>query len=240
MSKYILLLLSFVVLMSGCGPSGKEREMEADVRQLRADLKQKQIELTHLQEELGQNKIVLSRFQKNIDQKKDLLDFFGDTLETVDEEREKYKLLQANYQVAQAHLIRNTRMLAQLQAQLAQAMQAQANLADYKVLGTPTELRKMMKRAHQIDAKKKNTKALKSGVMEWTITSFDLGYNFYVINGGANHGIKTGDEYNVLRAGKVVGRIKIQRTQPTISIVGAIKKFTRQQLLVGDKITKGN
>ena len=61
-----------------------------------------------------------------------------------------------------------------------------------------------------------------------------------MINRGADHGIKAGDEYNVLRGGNLVGKIKIKQTQPTVSIADAVKAFTRQQLQAGDKVAKAN
>ena len=71
-----------------------------------------------------------------------------------------------------------------------------------------------------------------------SIASHDPKFGFYIINRGADHGVKTVDEFNVLRAGNLVGKIKIKQTQPTVSIADAIKAFTRQQLQPGDKVVK--
>ena len=80
----------------------------------------------------------------------------------------------------------------------------------------------------------------KPGVEIGAIASYDPKFNFYVINRGADHGIKSGDEFNVLRGGNHVGKIKIKQTQPTVSVADAVKAFTRQQLQAGDKIAKAN
>jgi hypothetical protein len=80
----------------------------------------------------------------------------------------------------------------------------------------------------------------KPGAEIGAIASYDPKFNFYVINRGADHGIKSGDEFNVLRGGNLVGKIKIKQTQPTVSIADAVKAFTRQQLQAGDKIAKAN
>ena len=72
------------------------------------------------------------------------------------------------------------------------------------------------------------------------IASYDPKFHFYVVYSGANHGIKKGDEYNVIRAGNLVGKIKIQKTDPTTSIASAVKAFTPQRLIRGDKVIKAN
>ena len=132
MNKSILLPLSFAVLISGCGPSIREQEMKAEVMQLRADLKQKHIRLTHLQEELGQNEIMHVRLQKNINQKKHLLNQIGDRLESVDEEREnvmayveKERKKQMALLVGWKHLFHN--QYSELEEQLARAHQELAH-----------------------------------------------------------------------------------------------------------------
>ena len=79
-----------------------------------------------------------------------------------------------------------------------------------------------------------------SGAEFGTIVSYDAKFDFYVINRGADHGIKIGDEYNVLRGGNLVGKIKINTTQPTVSIADAVKAFTRMKLQAGDKVAKAN
>ena len=136
---------------------------------------------------------------------------------------------------------------ATLQSQLVAAQ----GLAE--ALGTPADLRKMKKRLEKIDADKAATESknetpkggtprtnAKPGAEIGAIASYDPKFNFYVINRGADHGVKAGDEFNVLRAGNLVGKIKIKQTQPTVSIADAVKEFTRQLLKAGDKVAKAN
>ena len=145
--------------------------------------------------------------------------------------------------------------MAQLQSQLSEASgiaqkatRLERDILDYQALGTPPELRKMKKQLENIEAAKaaKNQKnkpkknpSSPSGEIG-SIASYDPKFKFYVINRGSDHGIKSGDEYNVIRAGNLVGKIKIKQTQPTVSIADAVKSFTRQQLQAGDKIAKIN
>ena len=128
----------------------------------------------------------------------------------------------------------------------------QTTLADYEALGTPEELRELKKRVKRIDDEKANRQPKnnepktepkntpKPGAEVGAIASYDPKFKFYVINRGADHGIKTGDEFNVLRGGNLVGKIIIKQTQPTVSIADAVKAFTRQQLQAGDKVAKAN
>ena len=73
-----------------------------------------------------------------------------------------------------------------------------------------------------------------------SIASFDPKFSFYVVDRGADHGIKKGDEFSVFRAGKFVGKIRIKQVQPTVSIAEAIKDLTPQKLQAGDKVGKMN
>ena len=70
------------------------------------------------------------------------------------------------------------------------------------------------------------------------IASYDPKFKYCVINRGANHGIKTGDEYNVIRGGNLVGKIKIQQTQPSVSIADAV--YAVQIMRAGDLVIKIN
>ena len=78
----------------------------------------------------------------------------------------------------------------------------------------------------------------KPGAENGAIVSYDTKFNFYVINRGKDHGVKPGDEFNVLRDGNIVGKIKIEYAQPTVSIAVALKEFTHQLLKAGDKVAK--
>ena len=61
----------------------------------------------------------------------------------------------------------------------------------------------------------------------YTIQSHDIEHDFYVINAGSDNGIKKGDTFTVVRAGKEIGKIEIARTQPTVSIAVYQKGFPR-------------
>tara|TARA_B100001123_G_scaffold230815_1_gene259490 strand:+ start:152 stop:916 length:765 start_codon:yes stop_codon:yes gene_type:complete len=161
-------------------------------------------------------------------------------------------------QTAENDLITAQTEAAKLQSQLTEATGfAQENtklkttLADYQALGTVEEVREWKKKA---TSKPKNPNGQggqggnskppkpkpQKGAEMGTIASFDPKFNFYVINRGADHGVKAGDVFNVVRAGNLVGKVKIKQTQPTVSIADAVKEFTRQQLQPGDKILKSN
>ena len=154
-------------------------------------------------------------------------------------------------QAAQAARATLQSELAVAQGLADKATELETAIADYEALGTPEELRKMKNRIKKIDedeaakaAKaekpKGTTPIAKPGAEVGVIASYDPKFNFYVINRGADHGIKIGDEYNVLRGGNLVGKIKINTTQPTVSIADAVKAFTRMKLQAGDKVAKAN
>ena len=157
-------------------------------------------------------------------------------------------------QAAQAARATLQSELAVAQGLADKATELETAIADYEALGTPEELRKMKNRIKKIDEdeaakaakaakaeKPKGTTAIaKPGAEIGAIASYDPKFKFYVINRGADHGIKAGDEFNVLRGGNLVGKIKIKQTQPTVSIADAVKAFTRQQLQAGDKVAKAN
>ena len=145
--------------------------------------------------------------------------------------------------------------LAQLQSQFTQvqnmaktASQLQQEIQDYRQIGSLPELQAIKAKADKIakdaaERKKNNNTGKKNnntraGADAGAIVSFDPKFGFYVINRGSDHGIKAAQEFNVIRAGKLVGKIKIQQPQPTVSIANAVKEFTRQQLHPGDKLAK--
>ena len=155
-------------------------------------------------------------------------------------------------QLAQADNATLQSQLVEAQVLAEEAKDMKKDFKDYEALGTPADLRKMKSRLEKIDADKaerevKNNKPkstprtnTKPGAEIGAIASYDPKFNFYVINRGADHGVKAGDEFNVLRAGNLVGKIKIKQTQPTVSIADAVKEFTRQLLKAGDKVAKAN
>ena len=147
--------------------------------------------------------------------------------------------------------------LAQLQSQLTEAQnmaktatQLQQEILGYRQIGSLPELQAIKEKADKIAkaaAKKKNNNSpgtkkpsLKPGADVGAIVSYDPKFGFYVINRGSDHGIKAAQEFNVIRAGRLVGKIKIQQPQPTVSIANAVKEFTRQQLQPGDKLAKSD
>ena len=165
--------------------------------------------------------------------------------------------LNASAETAQAELQKSQESQARLQSQLAEfeAIGAQVNLlraevADYKKLGSLEEFRKLKKDAENRAKKgasnggpKKEEKidndASKGATAKvGEIAVYDKKFGFFIINKGQNNGVKVGDEFNVLRAGNLVGKIKIQSTQQQTSVAGVIRELTRQQLQVGDKVVK--
>ena len=154
--------------------------------------------------------------------------------------------------VSQAEVLSLTTANDNLQTLANKAQKHKQENADYAFLGTVDDLRKMKKRLKIIDDDKAAKKAKtnqpkgtprnspKPGAEIGAIASYDPKFKFYVINRGSDHGIKAGDEFNVLRGGNLVGKIKIKQTQPTVSIADAVKEFTRQQLQAGDKVAKAN
>ena len=148
--------------------------------------------------------------------------------------------------------------LAQLQSQLTEAQnmaktatQLQQEIQGYRQIGTLPELQAIKEKADKIAkaaAEKKNNNnrpgtkkpSPRPGADVGAIVSFDPKFGFYVINRGSDHGIKAAQEFNVIRAGRLVGKIKIQQPQPTVSIANAVKEFTRQQLQPGDKLAKAD
>ena len=140
-----------------------------------------------------------------------------------------------------------------LEAAQASAREAEAlkqEIGGYRQIGTLPELQglkaKADKAARDAAAKKKKKNpgpkktTTNNGGEVGVIISYDPKFGFYVINRGADHGLKKDQEFTVLRGGKLVGKIKIKQTQPTVSIADAVKAFTRQQLQPGDKVVKSD
>ena len=145
---------------------------------------------------------------------------------------------------------------AKLQSQLAQAeglaqknTELKTQIADYEALGTVEEVREWKKKSiakpklkgeGSGEGSKPPKPKPEPGAQAGAIASHEPKFGFYIINRGGDHGVKVGDEYNVLRTGTLVGKIKIKQVQPTVSIADAIKAFTRQKLQPGDKLVKSN
>ena len=151
MGKSIFILISSAVIFSGCGSSNREQELEDLVNKLNSDSKQNQVELGQLQQELELNKIEQGRLHKRIEQQKNLLDIFGDTLETVDKEREAHKALKTQHETLKSK--RSTeRRQAQTWAQDCERLRGL--LQNYLALGTLQELRQLKIETRKIEAKK--------------------------------------------------------------------------------------
>ena len=170
-------------------------------------------------------------------------------LKTANEAKETAEKLQ---QEAEADAAKNLSELEEYKGMSRENIDLKTEIADYKALGTVEELLQWKKKAESKPkpggsngngsggGPKPPKPKPNAGAQVGAIASYDPKFNFYVINRGADHGIKAGDEFNVLRAGNLVGKLKIKQTQPTVSIADAIKAFTRQQLQPGDKVVKSN
>ena len=129
------------------------------------------------------------------------------------------------------------------------ASKLEQEISGYRQIGTLTQLQtlkaksdKAAKAAKDAAKKKKNTGPKKpitgSGGEVGAIVNYDSKFGFYTVNRGADHGLKKSQEFRVLRGGKLVGKIKINNTFPTVSTADPVKAFTRQPLQVGDKVFK--
>ena len=148
---------------------------------------------------------------------------------------------------------------AQLQSQLAaaqtlanQTQKLKGDIAAYEAFGTPQEIRtrldKLAKMESDAAAKKKKAKddskknpknnTPAPGAEVGSVASFDPKFGFAVLNRGASHGIKVGDVFRVTRNGQLVGKVTVQKADPTTAIANPIKQFTREPLKAGDKIVK--
>ena len=99
--------------------------------------------------------------------------------------------------------------------------------------------KKAKKKKAKDDSKKNpknNTPA--PGAEVGSVASFDPKFGFAVLNRGASHGIKVGDVFRVTRNGQLVGKVTVQKADPTTAIANPIKQFTREPLKAGDKIVK--
>jgi len=149
----------------------------------------------------------------------------------------------------------NARLNADLTAATTLANQTQklkGDIAAYEALGTTQEIRVRLAKLDKIEAdaaakKKKAQDAAKNkpkpntpkpGAEVGAVASFDPKFGFAVLNRGASHGIKVGDVYRVTRNGQLVGKVTVQKADPTTAIANPIKQFTREPLKAGDKIVK--
>jgi hypothetical protein len=148
---------------------------------------------------------------------------------------------------------------AQLQSQLTaaqtlanQTQKLKGDIAAYEALGSTQDIRTRLdkldkiesdalakKKKAQEDAKKKPKKNTPApGAEVGSVASFDPKFGFAVLNRGASHGIKVGDIFRVTRNGQLVGKVTVQKADPTTAIANPIKQFTREPLKAGDKIVK--
>ena len=148
---------------------------------------------------------------------------------------------------------------AQLQSQLTaaqtlanQTQKLKGDIAAYEALGTTQEIRVRLAKLDKIEtdaaAKKKKAQDAaknkpkpntpKPGAEVGSVASFDPKFGFAVLNRGASHGIKVGDVFRVTRNGQLVGKVTVQKADPTTAIANPIKQFTREPLKAGDKIVK--
>lgn len=129
------------------------------------------------------------------------------------------------------------------------ASKLEQEILGYRQIGTVTQLQtlkaisdKAKKDAKAAADKKKKSSPQKpitgSGGEIGAIVNYDSKFGFYTVNRGADHGLKKSQEFRVLRGGKLVGKIKINNTFPTVSTADPVKDFTRQPLQVGDKVFK--
>ena len=133
-----------------------------------------------------------------------------------------------------------------------QTQKLKGDIAAYEALGTTQEIRVRLSKLDKIEAdaaakKKKAQDAAKNkqnqtppqpGAEVGAVASFDPKFGFAVLNRGASHGIKVGDVYRVTRNGQLVGKVTVQKADPTTAIANPIKQFTREPLKAGDKIVK--
>ena len=142
--------------------------------------------------------------------------------------------------------------LAAAQSLANQTQTLKGDIAAYEALGTTQEIRARLSKLDKIEAdaaakKKKAQDAAKNkpkqntpkpGAEIGSVASFDPKFGFAVLNRGASHGIKVGDVYRVTRNGQLVGKVTVQKADPTTAIANPIKQFTREPLKAGDKIVK--
>ena len=139
---------------------------------------------------------------------------------------------------------------AQLQSQLTaaqtlanQTQKLKGDIAAYEALGTTQEIRGRLAKLDKIEAQdaaknKPKPNTPKPGAEVGSVASFDPKFGFAVLNRGASHGIKVGDVFRVTRNGQLVGKVTVQKADPTTAIANPIKQFTREPLKAGDKIVK--
>ena len=199
--------------------AARTRETEA---QLRADLNQARAQLSKIQTDLASAAAELSTLRSTT----------ADAQGTVEAANQAASNAQAAAAQAQAQL---------QQAQLRGNGDAQlsAQLADYKTLGTPKEIRARIDKLAQAkvvevlpEPQPPQTPTAPTRVSEQiaTIQKHNPQHDFYVINVGSDFGLKKGDKFNILRNGQAVGRIEITRAQPVMSIATTDRAFPRPQI----------
>ncbi len=69
------------------------------------------------------------------------------------------------------------------------------------------------------------------------ITAVDPKWDFVVLSIGAKSGVLNGGEMSVSRAGKLIGRVKITKVEPAISIGSMIKAWKKGEVMEGDVVS---
>ena len=72
----------------------------------------------------------------------------------------------------------------------------------------------------QLSRLEKKLEASQFKPLEGKISVVNNEYNFVVINLGSKDGVKLNDEFSVLRSGKVIGNLKIEKVHELMSAAG--------------------
>ncbi|MDD5692685.1 MAG: hypothetical protein PHP10_05875, partial [Candidatus Omnitrophica bacterium] len=90
-----------------------------------------------------------------------------------------------------------------------------------------------------IDAKAdKKAASLKAKVLEGKVMVVNKDYNFAVINLGSKDGVKIDDVFSVLRGGKVIGELKVEKVHESMSAAGFsedMKNIIKENDIVAQK-----
>ncbi len=148
-------------------------------------------------------------------------------------------------QIAQAAAAKANSDLQQAQQMANQVPALQAQITAYENLGTFENIKTMLHRLAKLEAatapatNNNVPKKTKPGLgLVGTILRHDPTLDIYVINAGSDNGIKKGDKFTIFRGARVIGKIEISRTQPTISIAVYQKGFPKPPapFKAGDKV----
>lgn len=93
--------------------------------------------------------------------------------------------------------------------------------------------------AKQCETNKHNVEAvpiLLLGPNVAIVASINSRFGFIILNAGSDNGLQAGEEYDVVRDGKLVGRVKINRTTELASIAIPTKTHAIAPLQRGDKV----